>query len=130
MAKRKIELKGQNHLIIKTINDELSELVREHKRNIINLVNCAVFIHDEDKNLDGGLISVRNIQNATSSIWIYWQMLEMLTEHINDDLNNIAVAQDLYAQEIERRNKIAEKRAEYERKKQLESQPENPEEEQ
>ena len=85
----------------------LSQMVREHKHNVMELANNAMRLNEEDACKLFARKNVHNIKNAATAIAQYYGIIEMLLSGICDDLEEIKHKRDNF--QIEYKQRMSEK---------------------
>ena len=92
--------------------EELLRLVKQHVKSAHKIANNAFLMDDRDAKLLDVAVSVHNIRNCAKSIEIYFDMMKMLLEHMDDDLKTIETKRKLWKERQEAEfNRLEEDRA-------------------
>ena len=92
--------------------EDLLRLVKQHVKSANRIANNAFLMDDRDAKLLDVAVSVHNIRNCAKSIEIYFNMMEMLLEHMDDDLKTIETKRNLWKERQEAEfNRLEEDRA-------------------
>ena len=74
---------------VKKSTKDLKALIEAYQEHANRIANNAFLMDDRDAKLLDVAVSVHNIRNCARSIEIYFDMMEMLLEHMGDDLKTI-----------------------------------------
>ena len=92
--------------------EDLLRLVKQHVKSANRIANNAFLMDDRDAKLLDVAVSVHNIRNCAKSIEIYFDMMKMLLEHMDDDLKTIETKRNLWKERQEAEfNRLEEDRA-------------------
>ena len=97
---------------VKKSRNDLMLLVQQHNVHANKIAHAAFLMDDRDAKLLDVAVSVHNIRNCAKSIEIYFDMMKMLLEHMDDDLKTITTKRNLWKERQEAEfNRLEEDRA-------------------
>ena len=97
---------------IKIARKDLMQLVQQYDVHANKITHAAFLMDDRDAKLLDVAVSVHNIRNCARSIKIYFDMMKLLLEHMDDDLKTIEMKRNLWKERQEAEfNRLEEDRA-------------------
>ena len=97
---------------VKKSRKDLMQLVQQYDVHANKIAHAAFLMDDRDAKILDVAVSVHNIRNCARSIEIYFDMMKMLLEHMDDDLKTIERKRNLWKERQEAEfNRLEEDRA-------------------